>query len=82
MNNSQVMRGRMNDPYPRPQPPPSCCCPKPSRCPRPVACGLSELPLGMAYVPMQVWGTTYTPEQALCRGTLFPQLDLPWGGCR
>ena len=42
------------------------------------------LPLAMAYGPVQTWGETYSPEQALCRGTLFPALDLPFmrGGCR
>lgn len=39
---------------------------------------LQELPLAMAYVPIQAWGDTYTPARALCRGTLFPQLDLPF----
>jgi len=40
---------------------------------------LQELPLAMAYVPIQCWGDTYAPSRALCRGTLFPQLDLPFG---
>ena len=39
---------------------------------------LQELPLAMAYVPIQCWGDSYTPSRALCRGTLFPQLDLPF----
>ena len=39
---------------------------------------LQELPLAMAYVPIQPWGDTYTPVRALCRGTLFPVLDLPF----
>lgn len=39
---------------------------------------LQELPLAMAYVPIQPWGDTYQPARALCRGTLFPQLDLPF----
>ena len=45
---------------------------------------LLPLPLAMAYVPVQTWGETYDPETALCRGTLFPSLDLPFmrGGCR
>ncbi|MDD4122539.1 MAG: spore coat associated protein CotJA, partial [Eubacteriales bacterium] len=37
-------------------------------------------PLGMAYVPMQRWGDTYAPEKALHRGTIFPDLDLPFLG--
>ena len=39
---------------------------------------LQELPLAMAYVHIQSWGDTYPPCRALCRGTLFPQLDLPF----
>ena len=39
---------------------------------------LQELPLAMAYVPIQSWGDIYPPARALCRGTLFPQLDLPF----
>lgn len=44
---------------------------------------LLPLPLAMAYVPIQTWGETYPAEKALCRGTLFPALDLPFlrGGC-
>lgn len=40
---------------------------------------LSKLPLAMAYVPWQNWGETYDSAKALCRGTIFPQLDLPFG---
>ena len=46
---------------------------------------LLPLPLAMAYVPVQTWGETYLPEKALCRGTLFPVLDLPFlrgGNCQ
>ncbi len=62
----------------------------PARCPRPSIplCPpspvtefnreLKELPLAMAYVPIQSWGDVYSPEKALCRGTLFPVLDLPF----
>ncbi len=32
----------------------------------------------MAYVPYQNAGKLYAPEQALCRGTLFPDLDKPF----
>ena len=41
--------------------------------------------LAMAYVMMQCWGQTYEPATALKRGTIFPELDLPFccgGGCR
>lgn len=35
--------------------------------------------VGYAYVPMQQIGETYTPEKALMQGTLFPELDIPYG---
>ena len=34
--------------------------------------------LAMAYVPWQHWNTTYETDVALCRGTIFPELDLPF----
>lgn len=43
-----------------------------------------NMPIGMAYVPWQKWGQTYSMEQGFARGTLFPDLDLPFvmGRCR
>lgn len=41
---------------------------------------LNCLPLAMAYVPMQRLGSIYSPEQALRKGTLFPELDKPFCG--
>lgn len=41
---------------------------------------LDQLPLGMAYVPMQKWEKLYESELGLNRGTIFSQLDLPWIG--
>lgn len=35
----------------------------------------------MAYVPMQCMENLYQPEEGLDRGTVFPDLDKPWGGC-
>ena len=35
-------------------------------------------PLAMAYVPMQQWERTYDLDVALDRGTIFPELDLPF----
>ena len=43
---------------------------------------LGSLPIAMAYTPMQQWKTTYSPEQALNAGTVFPELDLPFQGGR
>ncbi|MBQ6170564.1 MAG: spore coat associated protein CotJA [Ruminococcus sp.] len=37
-----------------------------------------KTPLAMAYVPFQQWGETYGDDEALSRGTLFPELDLPF----
>ncbi len=34
--------------------------------------------LAMAYVRFQVLGSTYAPQQALMRGTLFPEMDKPF----
>ena len=34
----------------------------------------------MAYVPWQELHTTYDPEKALRRGTIFPELDKPFTG--
>lgn len=42
-------------------------------------CGLSEqFPVGMGYVPMQRWQSTYSMEDGFRRGTIFPELDLPF----
>ena len=40
----------------------------------------SKTPLAMAYVPYQQWGDVYDDDKALCQGTLFPELDLPFRG--
>ena len=32
--------------------------------------------VGYAYVPFQKLGKVYTPEKALERGTIFPELDI------
>lgn len=41
---------------------------------------LAALPLAMAYVPIQQWTQTYDTGVALMRGTIFPELDLPFMG--
>ena len=40
--------------------------------------GQLPLPLAMAYIPPQKWTITYDNEDALCAGTLFPALHLPF----
>jgi hypothetical protein len=37
-----------------------------------------KTPLAMAYVPYQVFDKVYEADEAICRGTLFPELDLPF----
>lgn len=43
---------------------------------------LASMPLAMAYVPWQKWQNIYKPENALCAGTIFQELDLPFTGRR
>lgn len=43
---------------------------------------LEDLPLTMAYVPLQRLGQVYEEEKALSCGTLFPELDKPFIGKR
>lgn len=48
------------------------------------ACSQTEtrqpMMLAMAYVPWQRWQETYPLEEGLHRGTIFPELDLPFEG--
>ena len=50
------------------------------------ACSQSEtrqpMALAMAYVPWQRWKDTYPLEEGFHRGTIFPELDLPFEGKR
>lgn len=39
---------------------------------------MSQLRLARVYVPIQQFGAVYSPMQALRRGTLFPDLDIPY----
>lgn len=41
---------------------------------------LAALPLAMAYVPWQLWSTTFEPDKALMNGTMFPELYKPFLG--
>lgn len=44
--------------------------------------GEKEFPIGMAYVPWQKFQKIYDPAKALCQGTIFAELDLPFCGKR
>ena len=50
------------------------------------ACSQAEtrqpMALAMAYVPWQRWQETYPLEEGFHRGTIFPELDLPFEGKR
>ena len=39
---------------------------------------IDNMPLAMSYVPMQKWNKAYSNDVALQRGTIFPELDLPF----
>ena len=39
--------------------------------------GLEGYSLAMVYSPKQYWRKLYSPEDALGRGTLFTELDMP-----
>lgn len=34
--------------------------------------------LGMAYVPAQKWNSTYDYDTGFMKGTIFPELDMPF----
>ena len=40
----------------------------------------AETPVGMAYVPYQMWEKTYDSNIGFARGTVFPSLDKPFIG--
>lgn len=45
---------------------------------------IDRMPVAMGYVPWQQWRQTYPLDKGLERGTIFPELDLPFvmGRCR
>lgn len=45
---------------------------------------IDRMPIAMGYVPCQQWSQTYPLDKSLERGTIFPELDLPFvmGRCR
>ena len=57
--------------------PAACGCETPTEQTSREAC-LCNMSLAMSYVLMQSWAQTYEPAVALTRGTIFPELDLPF----
>lgn len=53
-------------------------------CPDTGVRGMEMYSIAMGYIPWQQWRQTYTLDKGLCRGTIFPELDLPFvmGRCR
>lgn len=43
---------------------------------------MQPMSLAMAYVPWQKWSNTYPLDEGLKKGTIFPDLDLPFEGKR
>lgn len=41
---------------------------------------MQPMALAMAYVPWQKWTSTYPLDEGLHKGTIFPDLDLPFEG--
>lgn len=42
----------------------------------------AEFPIGMSYVPWQVFRNLYSPEKGLCEGTIFADLNQIFCGKR
>lgn len=57
--------------------------PKPSQVSDAAEC-IDQFPVGMTYVPWQVWQRVFSVETAMNMGTIFPDLFKPFtkGGCR
>ncbi|MBQ1275181.1 MAG: spore coat associated protein CotJA [Cellulosilyticum sp.] len=54
-------------------------------CDEKIDCNMENMPIAMAYVPWQQWRMIYEPKEALKRGTIFKELDLPFEaskGCK
>ena len=54
-------------------------------CDEKIDCNMENMPIAMAYVPWQQWRMIYEPKEALKRGTIFKDLDLPFEaskGCK
>lgn len=45
---------------------------------KPCVDDIEDMPIAMAYVPWQQWRKIYEPKDALKRGTIFKELDLPF----
>ena len=48
--------------------------------PQESAATVGDRPLASVYAPVQAWRELYDEETALCRGTLFKELEFPFLG--
>ena len=39
---------------------------------------IGDLPLAQAYIPKQPYSGIFDIDEALARGTAFPELSIPW----
>lgn len=39
---------------------------------------IDKTPIGMAYVPRQMWREIYEKDKGIMRGTIFAELDKPF----
>lgn len=39
---------------------------------------IEKMPIGMAYVPRQMWREIYEKDKGIMRGTIFAELDKPF----
>ncbi|MDE6005195.1 MAG: spore coat associated protein CotJA [Oscillospiraceae bacterium] len=46
--------------------------------PQPMTVFPDVTPVGMAYVPYQLWGDIYDSKTGFQQGTMFPVLDMPF----
>lgn len=74
-----------NNNTPTPPEKPSCGCrcgqvrPPDSSPSEDITCGTCMGSVGYAFVPPQTFNDIYSPAEGLCRGTIFPELDKPFG---
>lgn len=72
----QPLSNPMPQPLPTPAPQPIPAIPV---IPMPPPC-MENMVLAMAYVKKQAWSELYEADMGLQRGTIFPELDLPFVG--
>lgn len=65
-------------PHPAARPDRRPCCSAQPRCLTNTMHATEQMPVGMTYTPYQEFVHLYEPDTALCRGTIFCDLDKPF----